>query len=114
MSRKFRNILDSESDHEPTSEWTTPTGTAVDRLNTLVGRCSSIPRNATINSQQNTTTLASSPSTRSPSPFSKDNCNVNDYTSVETKLVKDTNRIFYRPLILTVDVTAVISVVARS
>ena len=58
----------------------------VDWLNAHVGRRSSSPSNATINShsQQNRTTLASSPSTGSPSPPSEDNYdNVNGNTSAE-------------------------------
>ena len=79
MSRRFRNILDSssdsESDHEPQSKRGRPTETVIDWLNALAGRCSSSPGNATINShsQQNRSTLASSPSTGSPSPPSEDN-----------------------------------------
>ena len=58
----------------------------VDWLNAHVGRRSSSPGKATINShsQQNRTTLASSPSTDSPSPPSEDNYdNVNGNTSAE-------------------------------
>ena len=128
MSRRFRNILDSlsdsESDHEPQSKQSRPSGTMVDWLNALVCHRSTSPGNATVSShnQQNRTTLTSSPSTSSPSPPREDNYdNVNGNTSTEEsnlmkKLVKDACRIFHKTLIwtVTVDVTAVMSVVTTS
>ena len=97
-SWKSRNILDSSSDsepdHEPQSKRSRPTGTVADRLNVLVGRRSSSPGIATINShsQQHRTTLVSSPSTGTPSPPNKDNYNnANGNTSAEeNNLIKKT------------------------
>ena len=101
MSRRFGNILgsssDSEPDHEPQCKQSRPTGTVVDQLNVLFSCHNSSPGNATINShnQQHRTTLASSPSTGTPSPPSEDKYdNVNGNTSAkENKLIRKTGEI---------------------